>query len=53
MGVVLDHAGNTPKNSEMRSAEGILNLTDFDPKDHEFTCAILEKTYAFQRSQMT
>jgi hypothetical protein len=35
----------------MGSAEGILNLTDYDPEDHVFTGAILEKTYSFQRSQ--
>jgi hypothetical protein len=43
--------GKIQKNLKMGSAEGILNLTDYDPEDHVFTGAILEKTYSFQRSQ--
>jgi hypothetical protein len=44
--------GKIPRNSEIGSSEGILNLTDFDPADHAFTRAILERTYVFkQRSQ--
>ena len=43
--------GKIPRNSEMGSAEGILNLIYFDPEDNVLTGAILEKMSAFQRSQ--
>jgi hypothetical protein len=56
MDVEFDHAWEyTEKLREytqkLGSAEGIMDLTDFDPEDNAFTGAILEKTYAFQRSQ--